>query len=188
VQTLLETIKCLDGRALHLPYHQKRIQDSLKKLGINTSIKLLLTPPTQGLYRCRVLYNEKINKIEYLPYKMTLPQHFKLMHSNINYDLKYENRDELNALMQNKENADEIIIVKNNLITDTSIANLCFYHKGEWLTPSKPLLKGTTRQRFLEKKKIIPADIEYTDIEKFSQIALMNAMIEFQIIENAIIT
>ena len=110
------------------------------------------------------------------------------MHSDINYELKYENRDALNHLVEQKGDADDIIIIQEGLITDTSIANLCFYDGRKWLTPSKPLLYGTTRQRLLDNKEIHTADILYTDIHKFSKIALMNAMIDFQIIENAIIS
>jgi len=188
VLTLLETIKCLDGKCFHLPYHLARLNASRKKLGFNKPLKLVLKPPKKGLYRCRFIYAEDIIKIEYLPYEMRLPHSFKLIHSDIDYELKHENRKDLNKLFIQKEEADEIIIIKNGLITDTSIANLCFYDGKKWLTPTRPLLYGTTRQRLLDEKKIHTADISYTDIHKFSKIALINAMIDFQIIENAILT
>ncbi|MDF1881810.1 aminotransferase class IV [Sulfurimonas sp. MAG313] len=183
---LLETIKCLDGKIFHLSYHQKRLDNSRKKLGFTDILKLQLTPPKQGLFRCRVIYEKTIEDIEYIPYTIKDIKCFKLVHSDIVYDLKLENREELNALRF--EDADEIIIIKNELITDTSIANICFFDGKLWLTPSKPLLKGTTRQRLLEEHKIVEADISCKEIHKFSKIALMNAMIGFHIIENAIIS
>ena len=185
---LLETIKCLDGKCLHLDYHLKRLNTSRRELGFHKPLELSLEPPKIGLYRCRIIYEEDIKKITYLAYTMKLPTSFKLLHSDIVYGLKYENREVLNKLFIQKEEADDIIIVKEGLITDTSIANLCFYDGEKWLTPTKPLLYGTTRQRLLDEKKIHAADISYTDIHKFSKIALMNAMIDFQIIENAIIS
>lgn len=187
MQALLETIKCLDGQCFNLPYHLKRINTSRQRLGFDSPLELSLTPPKKGLFRCRLVYENEILKIEYLPYEMKLPHSFKLIHTDISYDLKYEDRDELNTLVGKKEDADEIIIVKDGLVTDTSIANLCFFDAGEWLTPSKPLLNGTTRQRLLDEKKIITADIHFEKIHTYSKIAVMNAMTDFQIIENAII-
>jgi len=188
VPKLLESIKCLDGKCFHLNYHQKRLDLSRHNLGFKSSLELKLCPPKEGLFRCRIIYEDTILKVQYLPYVMNLPQSFKLMHSDIVYDLKYEDREAINTLFKRKENADEVIIVKDGLITDTSIANLCFYDGKRWLTPETPLLKGVTRQRLLDEKKIFTQDIHYKDIAKFSKIALMNAMIDFQIIENAIIT
>jgi len=183
---LLETLKCLDGEVFHLSYHQDRMTRSCKTLGLDTAPSLKLSPPKLGLFRCRVVYEQKIEKVEYLPYILTLPQTFKLVHTNIDYALKYEDRTELNALSD--EHSDEVIIIKNELVTDTCIANICFYDGKQWLTPKTPLLKGTTRQRLLDEKKIKEADIHMSEIKKYKKIALLNAMIDFTIIENAIIS
>ena len=188
MQALLETIKCLDGHCFHLSYHIKRINTSRQKFGLLTPLDISLIPPKKGLFRCRLIYTDEILKVEYLPYVKKVPHTFKLIHSDISYDLKYENRDELNALVNTKEGSDEIIIVKDGLVTDTSIANLCFFDGQQWQTPSKPLLYGTTRQRLLDEKKIVPADISFEEIHKYSKMAVINAMTDFQIIENAIIT
>ena len=185
---LLETIHIIDGQALHLQYHQNRLESSRKTLGLNSSLNLSLDPPKTGEYRCRVLYEESIEKVEYIPYEQKTIHSFKLIHSGIDYNLKFENRSEINLLLQDKEDADDIIIIKNNLVTDTSIANIAFYNGKEWLTPRIPLLKGTTRQRLLDEGKIMCADIHYKEIYNFSKIAVMNAMTDFCIIENAIIS
>ncbi len=185
---LLETIKCFDGLPLYLDYHQKRIDYSRDQLGYDTPLILRLDPPRHGLYRCRVLYCDTVEKIEYLPYQEKDIRHFKLIHSNIDYTLKYADREDINALLTQKGSADEIIIVKDGLITDTSIANICFYDGAQWLTPRVPLLKGTTRQRFLDQGKLIEADISYTQIDTFEKIGLLNAMVGFKVVENAIIS
>jgi len=184
-KNLLETIKCLDGEVFHLPYHQQRLDFSRKKLGFSTPLLLSLKPPKKGLFRCRIVYAQKIEKIEYLPYTAKKINTFKLVHSDLEYDLKYEDRQELNNLMTEK--ADEIIIIKHGLVTDCSLANLCFFDGKEWLTPKTPLLKGTTRQRLLQEKKIKEKDIPYQNIQNFEKMALINAMLDFHIIENAII-
>ena len=83
-----------------------------------------------------------------------------------------------------RESCDDILIVKNGYITDTSIANIALYDGNSWITPKVPLLKGTTRQRYLDNAKILESDIKVQDLKKFSKIALLNAMIDFDIITN----
>ena len=41
------------------------------------------------------------------------------------------------------------MIFKNSLLTDSSIANIAIFYNNQWLTPTLPLLKGTTRDRYL---------------------------------------
>ena len=53
-----------------------------------------------------------------------------------------------------------------------------------WITSKNCLLKGTTRARLLEEKFLIEKDISVKMLEKASKIALMNAMIGFDIKEN----
>ena len=182
---LLETIKCHDGKVFHLPYHQNRVNISRQKLGFSSLLELSISPPKKGLFRCRITYGEEIKSIDFIPYIPKEVNSFKLVFSELSYDLKYEERKAINELMS--EEADEIIIIKNELVTDCSIANLCFFNGEEWLTPKTPLLKGTTRARLLDEKKIKLADIHYTEVQKFEKIAMINAMIDFYIIENAII-
>lgn len=182
---LLETIHISNGEALHLDYHQARVDRSRQILGFTDSLPLELTPPDKGEFRCRVVYEKEIETIEYIPYQRKKVRSLKCVHSNINYDLKYEDRSALNALIS--PDADDIIIIKNDLVTDTSIANLCFFDGKEWLTPKTPLLHGTTRQRLLDEYRIKCADIHYKTIMDYEKIALMNAMTDFYIVENAII-
>ncbi len=184
---LLETIHIKDAKVLNLGYHQKRMKESRDILGYSSSLSLDLTPPAHGDYRCRIIYEEKIEKIEYIPYQQKKINSFKLIHSDIDYPLKYEDRSGIEALVSQKGEADEIIIIKDGLVTDTSIANLCFFDGKHWLTPEHPLLKGTTRQRLLDEKRIECAKIHYEDIPRFSKVAVMNAMTDFMVIENAII-
>jgi 4-amino-4-deoxychorismate lyase len=184
-KTLLETIRCEDGKVFHLRYHQLRYEEGLKSLGAEKfqNLSQLLKPPSQGLFRARVLYTDKELQIEYIPYvKRTITQLKLIYDDSIEYAYKYANREELDKLFAMRENADDILIIKNNKITDTSIANIAFYNGKEWITPKEPLLKGTTRARLLDEGKIVQKDIYVKDIEQFSRLALLNAMIDFDII------
>jgi len=181
-RVFLETIKILDGVALHLEYHQERLNKALDTTN-NYNLYDLIEPPRDGLYRCRVVYDTKELKIEYLPYTKREIKTLKLVvNDTIEYANKYANRDEINQLVNLKENCDDILIAQNGLVLDTSIANIAFFDGREWFTPKTPLLKGTCRARLLDEGKIIEKDISVQEIKSFKKIALMNAMIDFDII------
>ena len=59
---------------------------------------------------------------------------------------------------------------------------MAFYSSGLWYTPLKPLLRGTTRQKLVDEGKIIEKEIRVEDLKNYSKVALMNAMIDFDII------
>ncbi|MEZ4694693.1 MAG: aminotransferase class IV, partial [Aliarcobacter sp.] len=138
------------------------------------------------LLRCKVIYDEnEILDVQYFPYKKREIKSFKIIkYDEIDYSKKYLNRENLDNLFEKKEDCDEIIIVKNGIVTDTSIANIAVFYEGQWLTSKECLLKGTTRAKFLEEKKIVEKDISLDMLENASQIALMNAMIGFDILED----
>ena len=95
------------------------------------------------------------------------------------YHYKSTNRKELEALYVLRGNQDDILIVRNHFLTDTSIANVALEKEGAWYTPAAPLLKGTKRAWLLEQKLLRECDIPADDIYSYSRIALFNAMIDF---------
>lgn len=185
----IETIKAVDGEVFNISYHQDRYEGVLKKFKIEypQNLSLFLKPPKNGLYRCRLTYDlSKIPHqidVSYHEYKKRDINSLKLVYDDyIEYSMKYACRDELDRLYSLKNGCDDVLIVKNSLITDTTIANIAFYDSTRWITPALPLLKGTTRQRLLNEGKIVEKDIHVEELKKFSKVALMNAMIDFDII------
>lgn len=183
----LETIKVDDGIYYHLSYHQNRYECVLNAFNIKNIQKLetYLDAPKKGLYRCRLIYNQyKIIDVEYIEYKKREIKSLKLVYDDeIDYSCKYLERKDINNLFSLRGDCDDILIVKNGFITDTSIANVALFD-GIWKTPKSPLLKGTTRARYLNEGKIIESDIKVSDIKNFTKIALLNAMVDFDIIQN----
>ena len=182
---LLETIKCVNGKPQNLDYHQERFENSQKSLFGLTNFELLseiIKVPEfaqNGLFRCRVLYKKNIEKIEFLPYNFRQIKTLRLVESNgIDYSYKFADRTELENLFSQKGDCDDIIIVKNGLITDSFAANLVFYDGEKWWTPDSPLLKGTKREKLLAEKTISTCKIEVRDLQKYTRVGLINAMIE----------
>lgn len=188
--TLLETIKCEDGIIDNLTYHQERLERSRRELfGFTDPLELssILKPPSHGLYRCRVLYSKTIESVEYIPYTPKLFNTLQIVASSITYDYKYANRRELESLLHTYPHADDIIIEKNGLITDTTIANLAFFDGEKWVTPKEPLLQGTMRAKLIDEGFLHTETIRSEQISSYEQVALINAMLGFKIIKPTIL-
>lgn len=188
---LFETIRCKDGLAAHLDYHQKRLESSLQCLGSAThfDLKTLITPPKIGLYRCRFMYDANAYRIEYHPYIFRTISSLRLItNDTIHYPLKYTHRNELNTLFERRGTCDDVLIVKDGILKDTTIANIALFIDGQWLTPQTPLLYGTTRARLIDEGFLIPAVLTPDDLSHAQKVAIMNAMVGFVEIENGIIT
>ncbi|WP_332022763.1 aminotransferase class IV, partial [Kaistella sp.] len=104
---------------------------------------------------------------------------FQLGVNNIyDYSFKFEDRKELEKMLRQAKSS-EIIIVKNNHITDSSFSNLLFKKGKEWFTPSRYLLNGVQRQYLLKNKKIKEAEITLQNIAEYSHFQIINAMNDF---------
>jgi len=186
-QLLLETIKIEEGEVSNLPYHQARCDRSRKALfSLRDTLNLssLIKAPKNGLYRCRILYAQKIHSVEYIAYSPKEIHTLKIVSTNLEYAHKYANRDALNTLLHSQPDADEILIEKEGYLTDTTIANIAFYDGTQWLTPEKPLLQGTMRAKLLDEKFLQTKNIKKEEIADYTHVALMNAMIGFKILNN----
>lgn len=71
------------------------------------------------------------------------------------------------------------LIVRNGLLTDTSIANIALWNGLHWYTPAHPLLKGTHRARLLDEGILTERDIPVEEIKQYQKICLFNAMLHF---------
>ena len=179
--TFFETIKCQDEEVFHLDYHKKRIA---RTIGLNINLEEYIYPPSSELLKCKVIYNKnEILEIIYTPYFQKNIKTLKFVYDdNIKYDKKSTNRDVIDNLYKQKENCDDILIVRNGFVTDTSIANIAVKIDDIWYTPKMPLLQGTTVQRLIDNDILKYKDITVKEYEKADKIALLNAMIGFYII------
>ncbi len=133
-----------------------------------------------GIYKCRVLYRETIERIELRAYQLRPISTIKLVyHDTIDYSYKYEDRSMLSQLYGQRGDADDILIIKNGLVTDSYYANVAFRKDdGEWISPVTPLLKGTKRQLLIDSGLIRSKVISVEEIPQFTEVSLFNSMIE----------
>ena len=72
--------------------------------------------------------------------------------------------------------ADEVVIVKNGLLTDTSYSNIALFDGQRWVTPRHPLLQGTMRQSLLDTGQLVERDIRDDEGGRYEKVSLINAM------------
>jgi len=184
---LLETIKIEEGIPMHLQWHQRRMDYAFHILiGTSNPFQLvnLITIPDEfqeGVNKCRVLYSGTEFSIDYAEYQAKPISSLKVVHDDtLDYSHKYSNRSMLNKLLEEKGEADDILIVRDGLITDTSFSNIVFFDAKSWITPADPLLEGTCRNRLLADGEISTANIRLEDLQNYSVFRLINAMLDFE--------
>jgi 4-amino-4-deoxychorismate lyase len=178
----LETICAEFGVPNNLDFHQERLDRTLYHFHAvaKINIKELLEPidiETAPKTKIRMVYNlEGKHVITQEAYQKRQIANIKLVDiGNRAYDFKYADRKWIYALLE-EAGSDEIIMVKDGLVTDSSIANLAFFNGAQWVTPERPLLEGTRRAALLAKGVIHPATIPATELHGFRNVKCINAM------------
>jgi 4-amino-4-deoxychorismate lyase len=182
---LVESIRIENGKLVNISFHNERITRSLfdlfgRKVNINLANEIIIPDyAMSGLFKCRVEYDNIIRKIEFLLYEIRTIRSLRLVEDNtIEYAYKFTDRKRLDELSSLRGECDEILIVKNGMITDSSYANVIFRdHKDNWVTPSACLLAGTRRSSLLFSGKISETVISYNDIGNYSEVKLINSML-----------
>ncbi len=185
-QRLFTSIKVLDNKIHLLEQHQRRMASSLSALygaapdvdfqEIQSEVDTL----DQGHYKLRVVYTPHYFKYTLAPYKMKTIRSLQCVSTRyLEYSFKYEDRSGLDKLYAQRRGADDILIIKQGMVTDTSYGNVALLKDGVWYTPQLPLLHGTQRQHLVEQGLIKEALITESDLASYSAIRIFNAMIEF---------
>lgn len=183
---LFETIRIESGQIMHLEYHQERVDRSVPGISLNlkkvTGEYFRTQPlPPAGVHKLRITYSltGHVEKISVSGYARKIIKTLRLIHCDtLSYPLKSEDRSGIEALYAQRGECDDILIIQNGLVTDTSFANIIFLKDGEWITPGTPLLPGTCRARLLSLGKIREQKITPQDLKNCSRFQLINAMIE----------
>ncbi len=181
---LVETIKVKDGTNFNLYYHQKRLNQSYLEIFEDQCpfvLEEIITLPDKfkkGSIKLRFLYNKNRYKLEFYPYVPRKIKTLKLVFNDtIDYSNKYTDRTDLLSLLEQKEDCDEILVVRKGLITDTSFSNIIFFDGKKWITPADPLLKGVCREKLIKEKHVFERKIRLEDLKSFESFALINAML-----------
>ncbi|MBK8699248.1 MAG: aminotransferase class IV [Saprospiraceae bacterium] len=187
---LVESIWIRNGRIHNMTFHQARYATTYFNLFgrlARTTLRRLIDARALAFddVKCRILYDKSGAGVSYEKYERKPIETIRVLTDDqIEYPYKFLARPNLDALFQQRGDADEIAIVKNGLFTDAYYYNLVFENRDGLFTPRLPLLEGTMRQSLLEKKYIRPADIAIDQLGEYEKIHLINALnpLDFQVI------
>jgi 4-amino-4-deoxychorismate lyase len=180
---LFETVRIVNGVPQHLLWHEKRMAKARQELW-GCVAPLPLEPRIRvpyefstGVVRCNIIYGPDVKEVKFQPYIRRIIRSLKLVNcSSIDYHVKYADRSMLESLLALRGSCDEVILVNDGLITDTSMSNLVFFDGTSWITPAVPLLAGTCRNRLVAEEGLPEGDIRPADLGKYTGCKLINAM------------
>jgi 4-amino-4-deoxychorismate lyase len=133
-----------------------------------------------GIVKCRFRYNNGEWTTEFEPYRPRAVRRLHLVRDNeIDYSFKYSDRSAIERLFNERGEADDVLIVRNGMITDTSIANIVFTDGLRFYTPDTPLLRGTCRARLISEGIISEVPVPIGNLDKYTHFMLINAMNPF---------
>lgn len=184
---LFETIAVAHFKPLQLQYHQRRMDESFFKLFRQKNPFQLLMEflslkiPSSALFKWKIEYNASGFNSFVEPYFPRVINRVELVEINpdFDYSMKFSNRDYFESLKSLHPDCDELILLKNGALTDSTYSNLVLESKldGKLYTPTAPLLKGTQRQFLLDNEVIAPIPIKVQQLCEFQKIYFINAML-----------
>lgn len=182
-----ESIAILDGNARNLFYHQDRVNRTFKKFYPQSEphhLEYLLHKTSlidAPIVKIKFSYREDGYKIHQLPYSARIFKRFYLVTDNqIEYAYKYSDRKFLERHTGRLTPDEQILLIREGLITDSSFSNVIFYDGYRWLTPAKPLLEGTMRASLIADWKIHEEELIPGQLHLFKSFKLINAMLTLE--------
>ncbi len=183
----LETVAIENGAPALLALHLARIQRTQQEIWGQSFIRTLplLKPPLllEGypLVKCRILYAQTIETIEYNVYTPRPITALRLTEvPYLDYHLKSANRTAFTALTKECRLEEDILITTHGFLRDTSFSNIVLFDGYSYYTPKNPLLKGIQRQNLLAQGLIQEQIIHKEDLPHFQKIYLINALLNWQ--------
>ena len=182
----VESIKLKDGVFYRLPLHQQRVNKAFEAFypgckPVDVVEALLQTAfPQEGVCKCRLVYDSDLQSLDIVPYVRREIRSLKLVETTQeSLPYKREDRTEFNAAFAQRGGCDDVLLVKDGFLTDTSYCDIALYDGEKWYTPRTPLLYGVNRMQLLSEAKLIERDISVSELMNFQYISLFNALIEF---------
>jgi len=186
----IEAIEWLDGKAQRIDYHQRRVDEAFQCLfpselpfSLAEELERFRTGtffPEKGRYKLRLQYDNQLRTVEFVEYHQRRVESLKLI--EIDYattTFKSSDRQTIDAAFTQRGSCDDVLLVRDGLLTDTSYANIAFFDGQKWISPRIPLLYGTRRAYLLDHQDIEIADIRVEELAHFQRIRLFNALIDF---------
>ena len=187
----IETIRVEDGIFVRPELHLHRMRQTVREAyGVASGFDLadgsIPLQHRKGTVKCRIVYGRSLSSMCRTadtrfrsPYVSREIRSLRLVAADdeLDYHLKYADRSALARLLQRRDDCDEILIVRDGAITDTSYSNVAFFDGRKYVTPDTFLLNGTRRQYLLGTGVLTECRITPSDLGGFERVVLINAML-----------
>lgn len=180
---LFESICVLNGRVFNNKWHELRYRSAYSEVFGEFPKESLLANmqiPSEfqnGKVKLKIIYAQNQKKFFFKHYKNQKIERLKIVYNDeLDYSLKFIDRQILNELFSFKENCDDVLIIKNGEVTDTSYGNVIFFDGKSWITPKNPLLEGTCRARLISEGKVSEKVVRIRDLKSLKGAKVINAM------------
>lgn len=176
----LETFLVAHHRLVRLPEHRLRLARTLRCAPDSPTVSRFLAlaarealgAPDVPRLRGRLVYNLRGEaSFSLVPYTPRRIETLRLVHDDhIDYALKRTDRSALDACFARRCGADDVIIVRRGLLTDTTVANLALFdpHTARWYTPAALLSAGVLTPH----PRLTPESLAH-----FTRLRLFNALL-----------
>lgn len=178
----IETVKIVSSVVQQARRHEARMREC-GLLAADFDLQRLQIPAefAEGVVKCSIRYSDKVESVNYLPYSPRPIRRLKLVeYDDINYSRKYADRRALEALREKRGECDDVLIVKNGFVTDTSYSNIVFFDGSDYFTPNTYLLNGCKRRELLESGRIKQRRITAAGTQDFLCAYMINAMLDLE--------
>jgi 4-amino-4-deoxychorismate lyase len=181
----IESICLRDGHFQLLELHEKRMHRALSSVGHSATIQLerLLkqqSKPVTGWWKCRIEYDENGREISFEKYQPRTVSSLRIVKDDtISYSHKFTDRSHLKRLFDLRKDCDDVIICKNDRVTDSYYANLVFKKENKWYAPDSYLLPGVMREKLLNDQTVSLTKVTLSNIHTFEKVKLINALLGF---------
>lgn len=182
-QLFLETICLIDGEFCRLERHFSRMRATTKtalgrEMILNDFPTHIPDNYKSGKVKCRILYDDHIREISFHPYSIRPVHKLRLIEANeVDYSLKYADRSALEAILQEKQTCDDVLITQYGYITDTSYSNVVFENGEGLFVPDTYLLNGVRRQDLIANQAVQVKPIRVENLRDYNRLYLINAML-----------
>ena len=138
-----------------------------------------------GVMKWRLVYGrDGVTECTCTPYRLRPVCSLRLVEADkVDYAYKFLDRSALERCFARRGDADDVLLVRDGLLTDTSIANIALYDGRQWCTPAHPLLCGVKRRSLLESRIITERDIRAEELGRYSLVRVFNALIDWGEVE-----
>lgn len=181
----IETVRVENGFPCLLPYHEERMNRTRARFFPGAAWLHLsdywTKEPGSGVMKWRLVYGrDGVDECSCMSYRMRPVFSLQLVEAeDVDYAYKYHDRTPLERCFACRDGADDVLMVREGRLTDTSIANVALFDGRQWHTPVRPLLGGVKRRFLLESGTIVERDIRVEDLRRYSRIRLFNALIDW---------